>query len=765
MSAPITILHNGALHPLPRTLEAFAKWIDANRGPEKKPERHENTRHLIWLAKLVEGARLDVHPGWSEAKGYDIATTDGAFFDIDGAAATEEAFQATIMALFRAGNGFVYSTSHNVSEAEPRRGHIQLIYTKPCPADLHARVWKQLHREFFPKVCATQHNPNRGRNAPKPGADIQAFPGGLVDWEAVLEREPPPPPPPPKVTVDPGSFGDRARLIDRARKLIATLPTSAEAKGDGSAGTQEVILRMHGLALDPDEMLALLREYVSDCPGKKWTDNELREKIRRVVASLRMPRGYLLNERVDMRHRPGQPEPPPAEDWDPDSYAELFGEASKPVATPPAPKETERAPTTAADDNWRDRLSMTTGSKKAPPIPRKCLENVLTVLLHCPDWQDVLRYNEFADRTEIAKALPRAPNHEGGSELGALRDGHVLWAIAWFHEQLGFEPSLDMMHRAMVEVARANPFHPVREWLRALQWDRRPRCDRMLATLFGAEDNEVNRAIGPKWMISAVARIMRPGCQVDHMMVLEGPQGGRKSTALRTLVGEDWFRNSPIDLRSKDAPMTLKGAWVYEFDELDAFRGRDATRIKSFLTLRVDSYRPSYGREVVDVPRQVAFVGSTNEERYLADPTGNRRFWPVRCGVIDIPGLTAARDQLWAEAFARYASSEPWHVESAGLVEQFKAAQDERKEIDPWQERITTWWEELHEDRQVEGVSTADVIESVLGLKIGQADRKDEMRIGAILRDLGLVRKRNRVRGHRDWRYVRVVGTAGGHAA
>ncbi|HKO93004.1 MAG TPA: virulence-associated E family protein [Polyangiaceae bacterium] len=310
-----------------------------------------------------------------------------------------------------------------------------------------------------------------------------------------------------------------------------------------------------------------------------------------------------------------------------------------------------------------------------------------------------------------------------------------------------------MMSSAVVEVARQCAYHPVRDFLRGLVWDGRPRLDSMLVEMFGAENTDVVRTIAAKWMISAVARVFQPGCQVDHMMVLEGPQGTRKSTALRTLVGDDWFRNSPVDLRGKDAPMALRGCWVYEFDELDSFRGREATRVKSFLSQRVDSYRPAYGRAVVDLPRECVFVGTTNEHQYLADPTGNRRFWPVRCGAIDIPALAAARAQLWAEAYARYAAGEIWHIDSADLGARLRDQQADREELDPWVEVIRRWFDRLPSAKQAEGITTHDVMAGALEIKPGVSTRRDETRVGHALKSLGLIRQREMRNGNRVYRY------------
>jgi hypothetical protein len=186
----LCILRDWRGHLVPRSLEAVALWLDQNRGPADKPEGEDNTPNLIWLATPSENASGVGHPKFSRGKGFDIAFTHGAFFDVDGPASTENAFAASVAALERVGYGAVYSRSHSAYEVDPWRGHVQLVFDSPCPAHVHARVWKQLHREFFPLVQRSQHSPVRGRNAPKPGAKIEVLPGNLVDWRAVLERAP-----------------------------------------------------------------------------------------------------------------------------------------------------------------------------------------------------------------------------------------------------------------------------------------------------------------------------------------------------------------------------------------------------------------------------------------------------------------------------------------------------------------------------------------------------------------------------------------------
>ena len=210
-------------------------------------------------------------------------------------------------------------------------------------------------------------------------------------------------------------------------------------------------------------------------------------------------------------------------------------------------------------------------------------------------------------------------------------------------------------------------------------------------TYLGAEDTPLNRAFGSRWMISAVARIMQPGAKVDHMLILEGPQGAKKSSALKVLAGAEWFTDELAEIGSKDAAQQMRGIWIIEIAELDAIGRAEVSRIKAFLTRTTDRYRPPYERYVVEVPRQCVFAGSVNPDTYLRDETGNRRFWPVRCGRIDLDALRRDRDQLWAEAVARYREGAIWWLDEPELIAEVKAEQDQRYHADAWDSRIDRW--------------------------------------------------------------------------
>src|SRR4029077_167441 len=203
--------------------------------------------------------------------------------------------------------------------------------------------------------------------------------------------------------------------------------------------------------------------------------------------------------------------------------------------------------------------------------------------------------------------------------------------------------------------------------LQGLHWDGVERVDTWLAAYLGAEGTEYARAVGSRWLISAVARIFRPGAKADCCLILEGAQGIRKSTALRTVAGE-YFTDELADLGSKDAAMQTRGVWIIELSELDNLSHAEVARIKAFMSPHTDLFRPPYGMRLVESPRQCVFAGTVNHGSYLRDETGGRRFWPVVCGKIDIAELQRDRDQLWAEAKAKYRSGASWWLETLALI-------------------------------------------------------------------------------------------------
>jgi predicted P-loop ATPase len=175
------------------------------------------------------------------------------------------------------------------------------------------------------------------------------------------------------------------------------------------------------------------------------------------------------------------------------------------------------------------------------------------------------------------------------------------------------------------------------------------------------------------------------------MLILEGEQGTGKSSAVRILAGQ-WFDDTELNLYDlKDSGMQLRNVWLYEWGELAGLRRNEIARVKSWVSKRDDRFRAPYAPEVESQPRHCIFVGTCNPAGdYLADTTGNRRFWPAYCGAIDLKGLARDRDQLWAEANARYQAGAEWHLTGA-LVAAATVAQEARETEDPLQERAIAW--------------------------------------------------------------------------
>ena len=285
------------------------------------------------------------------------------------------------------------------------------------------------------------------------------------------------------------------------------------------------------------------------------------------------------------------------------------------------------------------------------------------------------------------------------------------------------------------------------------------------------------RAVAARWLISAVARIQRPGCQADSVLLLEGPQGIGKSTALRVLASDEWFADHISDLGSKDSRLELHGKLVLELAELDKIRRSKIERVKAFITSRTDHFRPPYGRRAETVPRSCVFAASVNDETPLTDETGNRRFWPVRCGAINIEKLAELRDQLWAEAYQRYRDGTPWWLDSAELNDAATAEQAKRYDPGVWDDVILEWIEDPVQrmesaggegevipltpfDSTSERVTITDILLHAIGKPLDRLTQADRNQAQRCLVHHGWTRKQDRSRGNLrgKWFYQRPAG-------
>ncbi len=306
----------------------------------------------------------------------------------------------------------------------------------------------------------------------------------------------------------------------------------------------------------------------------------------------------------------------------------------------------------------------------------------------------------------------------------------------------------DTTHQAVDLHVSERAFHPVQDYLGRLCWDGTRRLGSWLITYMGAADTPYVRGIGMLLMACMVARIFDPGCKADYMLILEGPQGLRKSTAC-SILGGLWFSDNLPDIRTagKDVAQHLNGKWLIEVAEMSALDKAEAAALKAFITRTVERYRRSFGRKEVIEPRQCVFIGTTNKEAYLRDETGGRRFWPVKVTCIDTDALAADRDQLFAEAVALYRAGQQWWPTQGFEAEHIKPQQEARYESDAWEGKIGAFLAERHGQVQV-----SDVARDALFIDMPKLGTAEQRRIAAAMERLGWERGPRGNHGERFWR-------------
>jgi len=278
--------------------------------------------------------------------------------------------------------------------------------------------------------------------------------------------------------------------------------------------------------------------------------------------------------------------------------------------------------------------------------PRAQLSNAMLALRRAPEWFGVLEYDLFAMQTVMAAPPPWEASKPAWINRPWTEYDDLL-ATNWLQQQ-GVGVPLSIVQQAVEAVARDASYHPVIDYLEGVEHDGIPRLGTWLSDYLGAASNSYHSEVGKVMLIGAVARIFRPGCKNDLVPILEGKQGAKKSTAMRTMFAP-WFSDELAELGSKDAAMQTR-IWGLELSELDAMSRAEVSRVKAFISRSTDRFRPPYGRRLVESPRTCVLWGTTNGDGYLKDETGGRRYLPVKVGRIDIERLEADRDQLWAEA-------------------------------------------------------------------------------------------------------------------
>lgn len=356
-------------------------------------------------------------------------------------------------------------------------------------------------------------------------------------------------------------------------------------------------------------------------------------------------------------------------------------EAFRGMAVAPGPKlEGADLDSQAADlENeldWRDGLEHTKEGRY-----RSTQNNLKAILVNVCEEKNFIGRNEFA-ANDFYLATPPWRSKKGD----AVSDADIHRIGFYCSERFGVEFPDNMIDKTLREIADKNRFHPVREWLRGLKWDGVQRADTWLKDFAGAAGPEPYLSdVSRKLLVAMVGRVMLPGVKFDQIVILEGLQGTGKSTLLRRLAGDAWFSDAPLNIGDKDAVLTMQSKWIIEIGELSSLNKAEVDLFKVFAAQQSDRIRAPYGKRVEEFPRQSVLIGTTNNDEYLRDLTGNRRFWSVKTeGRIDFDGIENVRGQLFAEALTYWNLEEPLWLEDEAAAAQALSEQAKRMQSDEW---------------------------------------------------------------------------------
>jgi len=403
-----------------------------------------------------------------------------------------------------------------------------------------------------------------------------------------------------------------------------------------------------------------------------------------------------------------------------------------------------------ADRSHDDAVEYITKKTKNGNQILLCTENIQTFLNSSPQFAGRFRFDLFKQKIEFKKL----------DVWQDLQDADILYVQSIVSR---VHPAFGMVSRTMVEDAvysnaYSHSFDSVEEYISALVWDGVPRLDSWLSKAYAVPDDAYHRAVGSNWLKGMVHRAMVPGCKFDYVLVLEGPQGSKKSMSLSALASP-WHVETTQTPDNKDFFMLFLGHLVVEFAEGETISRAETKKLKAIITMQEDVLRLPYAHTISTIKRRCVFAMTTNEEHYLKDDTGNRRWLPVTVGPkIDIEWIKQNREQLFAEAHYRVSvlKETTWEFPK----EETEAAQAERRLVDPRAEEIEDWYISLSEEQRNMGITTKMAFDAISNknttviLREQKMNRLDEMQIASILKTtLHLKKKRVMINGINKNRY------------
>lgn len=398
------------------------------------------------------------------------------------------------------------------------------------------------------------------------------------------------------------------------------------------------------------------------------------------------------------------------------------------------------------DTSWARKLQVTKQG------PKSTLFNACVLFDHHPRLQGCLAYEERKGEVVVVHDLP----WRKGSAGGVWEEHDATEGVIWIGDEVGYSATKSDVHEAAITAAKRVTYDAFKRYLDGLTWDGVQRVATWLCMYAGAQDTPFHRAAGERWLVSAVARTYQPGAKVDTCLVLEGPQGAKKSTLLNVLAGDKHFLDHLPDIDSKDGQMQLHGPVIIELAEMTSFGKKDVEKIKSFMSTRIDHYRRPYERVTSATPRRCIFAGTLNPDGtgYLRDSTGARRFWCVEVGACNPEALSGVRDQVWAEARDLYLAGEPWWLTDAE-DSAAREVSDQRREVDSWETIIGDVLE--RPAHPAEGMPRHGTVQMGTGVTTGAGGRVMTVTTSALLSAMGDSRQ-DRASQSRVGRIMRRLG-------
>lgn len=597
--------------------------------------------------------------------------------------------------------GVMYTTKGHRDDAH--RFRVVMPLNRPVTPEEYAKIWRwAAERSSFRGCPVDPQCKDPARFWYDPTRPIgtwrsQMLTGQPVDPEPILAL---PEAPPTLRIVEPPSTPRSDEREKRARAYLAKIPGAVAGDAGHTATFNAVAAVMIGFDLDEGTTRRLIwNDYNPRC-DPPWSERELEHKLASVAKQCKRERGYLLRDRPQITD---------------------------------ARSAAAHAPDVSADVtvDWRSLIRR----KPDGVTPRRWYTNTATFIRCHPDFRckwslDTMTNMPWFDGAPISSGMV----HELRSRV---------------ETDLGYTPAVADIEAAINAAAAESPFHPIRQYLRSVDWDHVPRLRSMARDYLGTDD-PLHAEMVEKFMIGAARRAIEPGCKLDTALMLVGAQGIGKSTFF-SILGGAWHADSFVDITNKDSFVQIHSAWIYELSELEnVVTGRAESRLKAWLTSTHDMYRAPYARVAERRARAVVICGTTNRAQFITDDTGSRRFWIVPViRRIDRDLLTQMRGQLWAEAYAAAERGAEWWLSGEADAARERAS-DEHREHDEWHDRIAEYLAAPTRDE----VTIGELLENVLDIKIAFADDKAQKRAAKALALLGWKRQREGNKPRR-WKYLR----------